>query len=435
MQVRKRNGDTETGRRQQDRPRRRARRCTDLDEVDPLRVATRTISGLYDGATTAELDRLSIQTAAEMIGEEPEYSRLAARLLAGYVDKEVPGNQGVASFSQAVALGHAEGLIGDETAAFVQDNARKLDFAIDPDADRRFEYFGLRTVYDRYLLRHPTTRQVIETPQYFLLRVACGLAPARRREAIRVLPADVVAGLPAELARPCSTPAPGTPRCPPATWSTPRATSSTRSTTASAGRPALEVRRRHRARVLAGPLPRRADPRHQRAVATGSCRSCARSTPRSPRSTRAAGARARPASTSSPGTPTSRSSSSCATTPARTPAARTTSTWPTGCPTSSCAGSRPTSTWSLIDPDQAPELPDLWGAAFDEAYRSGRGRGAVRPAGPARELYGRMMRTLAQTGNGWMTFKDAANRTCNQTADAPGNTSCTCPTCAPRSSR
>ena len=32
-----------------------------------------------------------------------------------------------------------------------------------------------------------------------------------------------------------------------------------------------------------------------------------------------------------------------------------------------------------------------------------------------------MMRTLAQTGNGWMTFKDAANRTCNQTARARAN--------------
>ena len=46
-----------------------------LTEVDPLRVATKTISGLYDGATTAELDRLSIQTAAELIGEEPQYSQ------------------------------------------------------------------------------------------------------------------------------------------------------------------------------------------------------------------------------------------------------------------------------------------------------------------------------------------------------------------------
>jgi len=40
----------------------------------------------------------------------------------------------------------------------------------------RFEYFGLRTVYDRYLLRHPETRTVLETAPYFFLRVACGLA-------------------------------------------------------------------------------------------------------------------------------------------------------------------------------------------------------------------------------------------------------------------
>ena len=174
MQVRKRNGDTEPV--DVNKIVRAVDRCRDdLADVDPMRVATRTISGLYDGATTAELDRLSIQTAAEMIGEEPQYSRLAARLLAGYIDKEVR-DQGVASFSQSIALGHAEGLIGDETAAFVAANARKLDVAVDPDGDRRFEYFGLRTVYDRYLLRHPTTRLVIETPQYFLLRVACGLS-------------------------------------------------------------------------------------------------------------------------------------------------------------------------------------------------------------------------------------------------------------------
>ncbi|GAB3938736.1 hypothetical protein GCM10027614_19370 [Micromonospora vulcania] len=147
----------------------------DLADVDPLRVATRTISGLYDGATTAELDRLSIQTAAEMIGEEPQYSRLAARLLAGYVDKEVR-RQGITSFSAAIRMSHAEGLIGDDTAAFVAAHARTLDDAVDAGGDRRFEYFGLRTVYDRYLLRHPTSRLVLETPQYWLLRVACGLS-------------------------------------------------------------------------------------------------------------------------------------------------------------------------------------------------------------------------------------------------------------------
>jgi predicted RNA-binding protein with RPS1 domain len=53
-----------------------------LHAVEPMRVATRTISGLYDGATTAELDELSIRTAALLTGEEPEYGKLAARLLA-----------------------------------------------------------------------------------------------------------------------------------------------------------------------------------------------------------------------------------------------------------------------------------------------------------------------------------------------------------------
>jgi ribonucleoside-diphosphate reductase alpha chain len=33
----------------------------------------------------------------------------------------------------------------------------------------------------------------------------------------------------------------------------------------------------------------------------------------------------------------------------------------------------------------------------------------------ARDLYARMMRSLAETGNGWMTFKDSSNVKCNQT--------------------
>src|SRR5271154_5567219 len=145
MQVRKRNGDGEPV--DVNKIVRAVERCADdLAEVDPLRVATKTISGLYDGATTAELDRLSIQTAAEMTGEEPQYSKLAARLLAAYIGKEVRG-QGIASFSQSVSLGHAEGVIGDATAKFVKDNARKLDDAVDVSGDLRFEYFGIKTVY------------------------------------------------------------------------------------------------------------------------------------------------------------------------------------------------------------------------------------------------------------------------------------------------
>jgi ribonucleoside-diphosphate reductase alpha chain len=73
-------------------------------------------------------------------------------------------------------------------------------------------------------------------------------------------------------------------------------------------------------------------------------------------------------------------------------------------------------TWSLFDPKAAPHLTDLYGAAFDAAYEKAEADGLAAKQIKARDLYARMMRTLAQTGNGWMTFKDACNRACNQTA-------------------
>jgi ribonucleoside-diphosphate reductase alpha chain len=413
MQVRKRNGDTEPVDvnkivRAVDRV------CADLADVDPMRVATRTISGLYDGATTAELDRLSIQTAAEMIGEEPQYSRLAARLLGGYVDKEVR-NQGVASFSQSVALGHAEGLIGDETAAFVKDNSRKLDFAIDERADRRFEYFGLRTVYDRYLLRHPVTRLVIETPQYFLLRVACGLAQS---------PAEAIGfyRLMSSLAYLPSSPTLFNSGTRHSQMSSCYLVDSPRDDLDSiysryaqvaklskfAGGIGISFSRiRSRGALIRGtngqsngivPFLRTLDS-SVAAVNQGGRRkgaACVYLEPWHPDVEEFLELRDNTGED------------------ARRTHNLNLANW---IPDEFMRRVEADETWSLIDPDQAPELPDLWGEAFDAAYRRAEAEGRFVKQVKARELYAKMMRTLAQTGNGWMTFKDASNRTCNQTSD------------------
>src|SRR3546814_18799431 len=88
-----------------------------------MRVATRTISGLYDGASTRELDELSIRTAALLTAEEPEYSRLAARLLAGVIAKEVAGQE-IQAFSQSIPLGPEGGLINVRLLGFVHARAR-----------------------------------------------------------------------------------------------------------------------------------------------------------------------------------------------------------------------------------------------------------------------------------------------------------------------
>ena len=417
MQVRKRNGDNE--------PvdvnkivRAVERWAGGLDDVDPLRVATKTISGLYDGATTAELDRLSIQTAAEMIGEEPQYSRLAAGLLAGYIDKEVRG-QGIASFSQAIALGQAEGLIGDATAEFVKDNARKLDDAIDATADRRFEYFGLRTVYDRYLLRHPSTRLVIETPQYFLLRVACGLSttPAEAIGFYRLM--SSLAYLPSS----------------PTLFN-----SGTRHTQMSSC-------------YLVDSPRDELDSIYDRYAQVAKLSKFAGGIGISWSRVRSRGALIRGTNGQSngivPWLRTLDSSVAAVNQGGRRKGAACVYLEPwhpdieeflelrdnTGedarrahnlnlanwIPDEFMRRVEADETWSLFDPDEVPELPDLWGPAFDAAYREAEAAGRYVRQVRARDLYGRMMRTLAQTGNGWMTFKDTSNRLCNQTAQ-PGNT-------------
>ncbi|NED53956.1 ribonucleoside-diphosphate reductase subunit alpha, partial [Micromonospora aurantiaca] len=90
--------------------------------------------------------------------------------------RDEAASAGVVTFAESVAAAHGAGLLADDPAAFVAANAAALDALVDDSADDRFEYFGLRTLYDRYLLRHPRSRLVLERPQYFLLRVACGLA-------------------------------------------------------------------------------------------------------------------------------------------------------------------------------------------------------------------------------------------------------------------
>ncbi len=416
MRVRKRNGDAE--------PvdvnkivRAVERWAGGLDDVDPLRVATKTISGLYDGATTAELDRLSIQTAAEMIGEEPQYSRLAAGLLAGYVDKEVRG-QGIASFSQAVSLGQAEGLIGDATAEFVKDSARKLDDAIDPSADRRFEYFGLRTVYDRYLLRHPSTRLVIETPQYFMLRVACGLSTT---------PAEAIGfyRLMSSLAYLPSSPTLFNSGTQHTQMSSCYLVDSPRDELDSIYDRYAQVARlskfaggigiswsrvRSRGALIRGtngksngivPWLRTLDS-SVAAVNQGGRRkgaACVYLEPWHPDVEEFLELRDNTGED------------------ARRAHNLNLANW---IPDEFMRRVEADELWSLFDPDEVPELPDLWGPAFDAAYHAAEAEGRFVRQVKARDLYGRMMRTLAQTGNGWMTFKDASNRLCNQTSDRQG---------------
>jgi ribonucleoside-diphosphate reductase alpha chain len=389
--------------------------CESLCDVEPMRVAVKTITGLYDGASTRELDELSIRTAASLIAEEPEYSKVAARLLAGYIDKEVHG-LGAYSFSQSIRLGFDTGLINERVLAFVEANARKLNDAIDVAYNAGFEYFGLRTLYDRYLLKHPTTRQVIETPQHFWMRIACALTESapdaielyRLFAALDYIPSSPTlfnAGTRHEQLSSCFL--------------------------LDSPEDSLEaIYEKYKDVALLSKFSGGIGLAWHRVRSEGSLI----------RSTNGLSNGIVPwlktldSSVAAVNQGGKRKGAACVYLEpwhadveaflemrentgddARRTHHLNLANW---IPDLFMRRVDEDGMWSLFDPCDVPDFPDQWGDAFAQAYVQAEARGIARKTIKARDLYARMMRTLAQTGNGWMTFKDACNRACNQTARA-----------------
>jgi len=417
MRVTKRSGDGEPV--DVNKIVRAVTRCCDgLATVDPMRVALKTIAGLYDGATTRELDELSIRTAASFMAEEPEYSKLAARLLSGFIDKEVQG-LGVYSFSQSIRLGFDVGLINERVLGFVEANARKLNDSVEPARNYDLEYFGLRTLYDRYLLKHPTRRLVIETPQQFWMRIAVSLSAAVQETL------DLY-GLFSNLDYIASSPT--------------LFNSGTRHEQLSScflldsPQDSLEsIYDRYKDIALLSKFSGGIGVAWHRVRSEGSliCATNGLSNGVVP------WLKTLDASVAAVNQGGKRKGAACvylepwhADVEAFLELRDNTgdegrrthhinlANWIPDLFMRRVEADEP---WSLFDPRDVPELPDLFGPAFDDAYTQAEARGVARKTVRARDLYARMMRVLAQTGNGWMTFKDKSNLACNQTAK-PGNT-------------
>ena len=149
------------------------RACRGISNVESIEIAKRTINGLHDGSTTEELDNLSIATAVMLMSDEPNYSKVAARMLSENIRKEVGRD---AAFRDYIKTAAELGVISDHVMGVAQENITAIEFAIHHERDDLFEYFGLKTVADRYLLKHPKTRNLIERPQWMFMRVALGLS-------------------------------------------------------------------------------------------------------------------------------------------------------------------------------------------------------------------------------------------------------------------
>ena len=145
--------------------------------VDPVRVAMRVIEGLYDGVTTSELDNLAAEIAATMTTTHPDYAKLAARISVSNLHKNTKK-----SFSETMEdlytyvnprTGKKAPLLSEEVHKIIQKNADKLDSSIIYNRDFGYDFFGFKTIERSYLLK--LNGQIVERPQHMLMRVSIGI--------------------------------------------------------------------------------------------------------------------------------------------------------------------------------------------------------------------------------------------------------------------
>ena len=147
------------------------------ERVDPDKVSTKVVSGLYDGVSSAELDQLSSETAASMVTVHPDFGKLAARIAITALYKDVEKDFSVIAKKLYDYInpktGDKAGMISDEVYAVIQKYSQELDAMIVHDRDFNFDYFGFMTLRKSYLLKIDS--QAAETPQHLYMRVAVGI--------------------------------------------------------------------------------------------------------------------------------------------------------------------------------------------------------------------------------------------------------------------
>ncbi len=148
--------------------------------VEPEKIIGETIQNLYDGMPEEEVFKAVILSARTLIELEPAYTYVTARLLLDQLRYEVVGEavthdqmsaKYAEYFGSYIKQGIAAGRIDERLAQF---DLTKVAAGLKPDRDLKFQYLGLQTLYDRYLLHIDGRR--FELPQAFWMRVAMGLA-------------------------------------------------------------------------------------------------------------------------------------------------------------------------------------------------------------------------------------------------------------------
>jgi ribonucleoside-diphosphate reductase alpha chain len=137
-------------------------------------LETEAIVQFYDGISTSDIQKLYIKSAVERTDiDSPDWTYVAARLFLYSIYSEVKVSNGSTSLRDYLEKGIREERLfhnlGDGYDLGI------LQDAIDESRDLQFTYLGLRTMYDRYLIKGRDGK-TIETPQNMFMGIAMFLA-------------------------------------------------------------------------------------------------------------------------------------------------------------------------------------------------------------------------------------------------------------------
>ena len=155
--------------------------------VDAIQVAKRTITGLFDGITTEELDNLSAEVSAYMTSVHPDYARLAGRIAVANLHRST-SDSFMETFEMLYGFkdefsGEHQPLISEEIFGFAQKHKDRIMKEIAYSRDFEFDYFGFKTLEKSYLLK--VHGKIVERPQHLFMRVALGVQIGNIEEAIK----------------------------------------------------------------------------------------------------------------------------------------------------------------------------------------------------------------------------------------------------------
>ncbi|MEK7095056.1 MAG: ribonucleoside-diphosphate reductase subunit alpha [Patescibacteria group bacterium] len=162
------------------------RACIGL--TDPIskvtQIATETNLTLYNGITTDEMDKATINAAVQNIKEDVEFDKIATRLLVKTVYRRVVGDYNKDDLEDLKKKHRDAFIVYIETGI----NAKRLHplmkerfdlnvlaDTLSPERDELFQYAGLDGLINRYIIKD-ADQNPLETPQYMFMRIAMGLS-------------------------------------------------------------------------------------------------------------------------------------------------------------------------------------------------------------------------------------------------------------------